>query len=207
METPSYYAIIPAEVRYDKELKPNEKLLYGEIAALTSKTGVCWASNSYFAELYDVDECTISRWIKQLKDKNYISIDSDFKDGLAFKQRTICIDKKVNTPCENNQEGIDEKVKHNNTSNKQYKNKRNIKEKCIPPSLEEVKEYIAERKYAVDAQHFYDYFEAGDWLDSQGKPVRNWKQKIITWNNNNQKRLSGSQEDPLKELLKEVQNE
>lgn len=37
METPNYYAVIPAEIRYDKKLKANEKLLYGEITALANK--------------------------------------------------------------------------------------------------------------------------------------------------------------------------
>lgn len=52
-----------------------------------------------------------------------------------------------------------------------------------PPTLEDVKAYIAERDCAavVDARKFFDYFEAGHWHDSEGKPVRNWKQKLITW--------------------------
>ena len=52
-----------------------------------------------------------------------------------------------------------------------------------PPTLEDVKAYIAERNCAavVDAKKFFDYFEAGHWHDSEGKPVRNWKQKLITW--------------------------
>jgi hypothetical protein len=59
---PSYYAIIPANVRYSN-LKPNTKLLYGEITALASKEGYCFASNRYFADLYDVTKNTISSWI------------------------------------------------------------------------------------------------------------------------------------------------
>ena len=34
IEKPSYYAIIISEVRYNKNLTPNAKLLYAEITAL-----------------------------------------------------------------------------------------------------------------------------------------------------------------------------
>lgn len=62
----SYYAVIPANVRYCPDLKPNEKLLYGEITALCNQEGYCWASNKYFTDLYGVDQATVSRWIGNL---------------------------------------------------------------------------------------------------------------------------------------------
>lgn len=71
---PNYYSVIPATVRYDKDLSPNAKLLYGEITALANARGYCWANNKYFMELYSLSERTIQNLIKQLSDKKYIDI-------------------------------------------------------------------------------------------------------------------------------------
>ena len=68
----SYYAIIPANVRYDKDLAPNAKLLYGEITALCNEKGYCWASNQYFAELYGVSVLSVKRWVNSLVTKGYV---------------------------------------------------------------------------------------------------------------------------------------
>ena len=51
----------------------------------------------------------------------------------------------------------------------------------IPPTLEDVKAYCKERSSPVDPQKFFDYFTAGGWKDAKGNPVRNWKQKLLTW--------------------------
>ena len=80
-EMPSYYSIIPATVRYDHNLKANEKLMYGEITALASKNGYCWAENRYFAELYDVHKITISKWLKNLEDNGYIRTELKYVYG------------------------------------------------------------------------------------------------------------------------------
>ena len=50
------------------------------------------------------------------------------------------------------------------------------------PTLEEIQNYISEKQLKVDAKQFYDYFEVGNWIDSKGNKVKNWKQKLLTWN-------------------------
>lgn len=72
-EKPSYFSILPANVRYDSRLRPNEKLLYSEITALSNKYGYCTASNKYFASVYDVSTRAIKQWITDLERLNYIT--------------------------------------------------------------------------------------------------------------------------------------
>jgi hypothetical protein len=86
----NYYAIIPANVRYDKELPANAKLLYGEITALCNEKGYCWASNNYFSELYQIHNKSISRLISQLDKKGYIKIEM-LLEGKQVKSRHIYI--------------------------------------------------------------------------------------------------------------------
>ena len=122
-EKPNYYAIIPANVRYSS-LKPNAKLLYGEITALSSKLGYCFASNNYFAELYGVSKNTVSRWLSDLKKLGFITIKIERNTNKEIVKRIIGIDKKVDNP-------IDKIVKENNTSNNTTSNNISIKEKFI----------------------------------------------------------------------------
>ena len=86
MDNPNYYAIIPAGVRYSA-IKPNAKLLYGEITALANKKGYCFATNKYFAELYSVNKNTISLWVKELKDYGFIEVDLIYKDKQVIERR------------------------------------------------------------------------------------------------------------------------
>ncbi len=91
-ERPSYYAVIPAKVRYDPDLKDKAKLLYAEISSLCNKSGECKATNNYFAKLYKVTPVTISRLIKQLKDKGYIRCLIKYKDNSKeVEERVIKI--------------------------------------------------------------------------------------------------------------------
>lgn len=61
------------------------------------------------------------------------------------------------------------------------------KKEFIPPSLDEVEQYVEENGMVIDAKYFFDFYAAGEWHDSSGKPVQNWKQKALTWNRREQK--------------------
>lgn len=102
----SYYAIIPANVRYDEELRPNAKLLYGEITALANEKGYCWANNNYFANLYKVTNRTIINWLNELEEKGYIKKEILYsKEDKKVEERRIYI-----TPSENIFMGGGEKI-------------------------------------------------------------------------------------------------
>lgn len=124
----SYYAVIPANVRYDSELPANAKLLYGEITALCNQNGYCWATNDYFAKLYGCTKITVSRWIAKLRERGYIDIELIYKEGskeIEYRYIKICeypIYKNEYTPiCKNDKENNTSFF--NTTSNKKKERK------------------------------------------------------------------------------------
>lgn len=52
------------------------------------------------------------------------------------------------------------------------------------PTLEEVSDFCKARGSPVDPKRFYDYYDARKWIDSQGKPVTEWRSRIIAWEDN-----------------------
>ena len=178
MEKPSYYAIIPANVRYNNAIKPNAKLLYGEITCLSNNEGFCWAMNQYFAELYEVDKKTISRWIGQLKKFGYIDVQVNYREGTKqIKSRYI----KLTTPSDVIVPTLgtklslprDEIVTVNSTSN-------NITSVFKTPSIQMVAEYCAKRQNKIDAETFIDFYASKNWMIGKNK-MSNWKACVRTW--------------------------
>lgn len=129
MEAPAYYGILPANIRYDKNLKPMEKIMYSELTALSNKNGYCNATNSYFAELYEVSKNTVSLWISDLEKAGYIKTKLIYEPGTKnIKERRIFIadpimknndtyhKKEVDPITKNNDTPITKNRENNNTS-------------------------------------------------------------------------------------------
>ena len=126
-QKPGYYAVIPAEVRYDAELPPNAKLLYGEISALLSDEGFCYASNQYFADLFQVTTRTVSDLVAKLQDRGHITVTiRKNEQGKVLRREIRCtvslrhaqpVEENFHTPRNFLPGGIEKNFQYTNTSN------------------------------------------------------------------------------------------
>ena len=174
-EKPSYYSILPANVRYDNNLKANEKLLYSEITSLCNKSGVCFASNKYFSNLYNVDLATISRWINNLIDNNYLNVSYQKDNTRLLTIKSIPIDEKINTLLTKKSNII---INNNNKYNKEENSKeetifdyyQNKISNLSPSQYEQINNYLNDMseeliRYAIDktienGSKSFNYFKA-----------------------------------------------
>lgn len=77
-------------------------------------------------------------------------------------------------------------LKDNICSNQKKSQNETRANRFIAPTLSEIEAYCKERNSNVNAKVFFDYFTEGGWCDSKGNKVRNWKQKLITWEKHQQ---------------------
>ena len=119
--------------------------------------------------------------IKNIKDKSLLQFvyDSiyDF-DNLNDTVKRILSKLNVNENNNDNDNDVSYHDTYHDTSNKP-------KNKFSPPTYEEVLEYAKSRNREDLARKFFDYFTEGNWVDSKGNKVKNWKQKFITWDQHN----------------------
>lgn len=185
---PGYFAIIPANVRYDNRLSAAEKLMFSEITALSGKDGYAFANNSYFAELYGVDERTIRRWISKLVELKYVSVSMAKKANGADNFRRIIplVGPDINV------QGVGQKCPLHPDKNvlPLYKEEQfeinNRGGRFTPPTLQEVAAYCMSRHNSVNPEQFIDFYASKGWMVGKNK-MKDWKAAIRTWENRDKK--------------------
>lgn len=173
---------------------------HNEANGVNFHDGTFWTFNSIKAlqEIFPyVSERTIRYALNALKTDGLIITSNFNKDprdrttwyALTDKGKAILQNCQLHSVNLSNEVGKSVKPLPDNDSDIYTDIKRNISKRnaktFVPPTLEEVSEYVRQRNSSVDPKYFYDYFTTGEWIDSNGKPVRNWKQKLITWEKGN----------------------
>ena len=187
---------IPKEIWINDNLNLQEKCFLTEINSLDNEERGCFALNEHFAEFFNLSKNRCSEVIKSLQDKGYIDVNYKY-DGKKIIKRTIRVKDKYftpsifrQTPSENRQSpSISRQTPSENLVDRITVENNNLvyiyEQIFVPPKLDEVEAYCKERNNNVDAKRFFDYYSAGNWKDKAGKPVKNWKQKMIAnWERN-----------------------
>jgi hypothetical protein len=209
-ESPSYWSILTAEVRYSDKLTDFEKVLFSDITALTNKNGYCTASNAYFSRVFNKSQRSITRSITHLIENKFLKgeyiFDEQNKEIIERRLFIAChsmsrgIDKNVQGGIDKFvHRGIDKNVQDNNINNinninmnkregeTSSPNARTI-EKFKKPLLQDIKTYMAEyseeRKKDIDitneAEMLFNYYEANGWRVGKNK-MKDWKASVRTW--------------------------
>lgn len=128
--------------------------------------------------------CVIKDW----KINNYIQKDRYHQTRyLAEKQHLTVEDSGsylyMDTPCIQNVSKSDTQVRlgKDRIDKKDNRADKPPRSRFIPPSVEDVRAYCAERKNSVDPQTFVDFYAANGWKQGRGKPIVDWKAAVRTW--------------------------
>lgn len=199
------YSICFNEWVLDKDIK-NELGLLCIISSFCARDGVCFATNDYLATLFETDETTISKKLKKLTDKNYISIEYK-KIGNVVSERKITIPRlsrcqKYQPPLAKMPTAVGENAKGNNNINNISPDNNIIinnnilsaPKGFVKPSVEDVKAYCEEKGYAFDPESFVAYYDSNGWMVGKSK-MKNWKAACTTWAKNGFSRKEEKQKE------------
>ena len=199
-EKQNYYAVIPSDILNANDLTSDEKLLYALITSLSNEKGYCYASNAYFAKRFNKSESTIKRWLSNLVSKNYVSSKVNYKPGskqVESRNLNICNNRgpEMNPPGSKNEPtpGFKNELDNNkDINNKDINIKKINKKKFVKPDLIDVEKYFFEKGYKANPKEFFDYYNENQW-----KGVKNWKQRAVTWESNNNRWIKANDKKPM----------
>lgn len=187
-EQPSYWGILPANVRYDHRLSPMARILYVEFTALTQKNGICHASNGYFARLYQVEPTTVSGWVSELSKAGHIKV--AFGKGNVRKVRLARapLREKPKTSSGKAEEGSSGKAEGEYYKTEQDKKNTNLPSPSAPAAVK-AKSLFTKMKEITEER-------AGKWASGAKEGVS--LSRLIAWAENNH---NGNGERFLRDFL------
>ena len=167
------YSICFNEWALDKDIK-NELGLLLIISSLCADKGYCYATNTFLGELFNIPEQTVSRKLKILEEKKYITIEYK-KRGCEIINRYIRLTKMLIHDYQKCEPTINKNVKENNISI----NNTNINNNIYEQEFERLWVIYPKKQGKKDAlKHFIKARKQGIDFDIILKGVENYNEYI-----------------------------
>lgn len=168
------------------------------ITTVTIKSGQFIFGRSVAEEELGIDGSTIYKWMQKFASEafdNMISLESNNQYTVVTVNNWECYQSKDETEVttkeqpRNNQVTAEEQpssssVTHTRRVKKSIESKEESVKRFSPPSIEEVRNYIHEKGYKVDAERFVAYYTSNGWKVGKNK-MKDWKAAVLSWDRKN----------------------
>lgn len=193
----------------DPDLNPLERLCLAVLVRYQGSNASAWPSRARLAADLGVTQRTVRRLIVGLESKGKITVSHPDRQGRSQPvEYAICVPEKGDAPdtlfetkgCRQCPEKGDASVRPYIRKNMSVKKSLRTREKkpLVPPTAKEVREYASTLGNPIfPAEGFIEYYEALGWRDKHDKPVQNWKGRVRTWHERENKRRIAKGWPPL----------
>ena len=125
-------------------------------------------------------------------EKRYAEDESKQSDSIAIAEPKQCNDH-YNENNKYNEKENENSITPSNEGDTRAKNKR-----FVAPTLDEVRDYINEQGYRIDAEAFIDHYQSVGWKVGQ-KPMKDWRAAVRTWVRRDKEKMPNKGESSFNE--------
>lgn len=173
------------------DISSGAKLCYARIVQYCNVNAIAWPSILTLAKETGSSKRQTIRYIKELEKNKLLKIERSAGRRNSFLPVTDMSPVPDVSPVPNmaaTSDGYVTGVVPNMSRGIEYISKRQgIKkgkvDKFQKPSIEEIEAYCTERRNGIDAEQFFDFYEAKGWKIGK-EPMRDWKAAVRTWEKN-----------------------
>lgn len=206
------FGVIPKKVMRDKRLKPEAKAIYAYLCSFAGNESVAYPSVSLMCEELGMGIERFYKHRNQLEELGYIKVHR-MKEGNRFAKNVyiLCDGDFTDTESsftenqytENQEANKNSSNKNSSTSNRKNKNNRGF----VPPTRNELADYIREMGYGVDPDEFLDYNESVGWTLKGGQKVKDWKARVRTFERNRRARTGEAKKEENRRRFEDIPDE
>ena len=200
------YYVIHRWMREDLHLEDTELHCYAVIYGLSQGENWYNAGVKNIMDVLGKSEPTVISALKNLTEKGLIvkvpviinnAKRNYYKSAINMDETTL---NNLSNPTLNN---LSNPTLNNLSTTKINNIKENKKRECnklpspkkvfVKPTIKEIADYIKEKKYSFDAEHFWNYYEAVGWKIGKNH-MKNWKSACATWEGRRKQELKDKEE-------------